>query len=95
MSQQDSIGKGDLVLTPTGHRATVLYLHRNAPKALVLYQDRKERATLSVDCLTKLPESERTDRSRAVRASWVTRRTQRPVLDTAALEAAFLKKSHG
>lgn len=69
-----AIGKGDLVMTPTGHKATVLYLHRNAPKALVLYQDRKERATLAVDCLTKLPDSERTERSRKIRASWRTRK---------------------
>lgn len=68
------IAKGDLVLTPSGVKATVLYLRRRTPHALVMYQDSRGRVTVPLSTLTKLPDSERTERSRKTRSRWAARK---------------------
>jgi hypothetical protein len=68
------IERGDLVLTPSGEKATVLYLHKRTKRALVLYRARKERVAILVTSLQKLPESDRTERSRSTRSMWAAKK---------------------
>lgn len=74
MSKSETIAKGDLVLTPAGSKATVLYLHRRTPHALVLFQGRAVRTLFPLAQLTKLPDSERTKRSLNARSRWAARK---------------------
>lgn len=70
MSNPASLEKSDYVITATGRKATVLYLHKRASSALVKYDDDKTRARLPLSCLTKLDDAERSQRSIAALERW-------------------------
>lgn len=72
-SEAQAIEKGDIVLTASGRKATVVYLHTRDDRVLIKY-DGNERSSVSRGELVKLPESERSKHSAAARRHWATKK---------------------